>query len=78
MPIYYINKKTGKIEAKYTNCETMSTLFRNTELYERRETKEDLPLQTKVAVTVTPKKKPQYKSLVSKVKDYVKRRLHLS
>jgi len=54
MPIYYRNKKTGKIEAKYVGCDTLSSLFRNRELYERFESDKDLPLEVTPAPTPAP------------------------
>ena len=51
MPVYYRNKKTGEIEAKYVGCDTLSTVFRNEELYERFESPEDLPLEVVPAPT---------------------------
>ena len=57
MPTYYKNKKTGKIEAKYVNCDTNSSIFRNEELYERFESKENIPIKpmkTKEAHIETP------------------------
>jgi len=69
MPIYYRNKKTRKIEAKYVDCDTQSSLFRNRELYERFVSDQDLPLEVTPVPTPAPapaaappaKKKPWYK-----------------
>lgn len=44
MSIYYRNRETGKIEAKYVGCDTQSSLFTDTKLYERIVTDKDLPL----------------------------------
>lgn len=49
MPIYYRNRKTRKIEAKYSGCDTKSSVFRNRELYERFESPKDLPLEVQPA-----------------------------
>ena len=64
MPVYYRNKKTGKIEGKFVGCDTMSTVFRNADLYERFESDKDLPLGVKPAPAPAPaeaKKKPRWK-----------------
>jgi hypothetical protein len=37
MYIYYRNKESGKIEARYTGCDTNSTVFRDESKYERFE-----------------------------------------
>ena len=56
--IYYRNKKTGKIEAKFVGCDTLSSVFRNEELYERFESSRDLPLDVQPAPTPPPPPKP--------------------
>lgn len=47
MQVYYRNKETGKIEAKYVNCDTNSTVFNNSNLYEKIETEENLLLEVR-------------------------------
>jgi len=61
MPTYYKNRKTGKIEAKYVNCDTSSSVFGNEKLYERFETQEDLPLD------VQPESEPQIPDPIIKI-----------
>ena len=58
MPVYYRNKKTGKIEARFVGCDTQSSLFRNKELYERFETDQDLPLEVEPGPTPAPLEGP--------------------
>lgn len=56
MLVYYRNRETDKIEAKYNKCDTNSTLFRNKELYERFVSEEDLPIEVTVAPSPPPPK----------------------
>ena len=58
MPVYYRNKETGKIEAKFVGCDTSSTVFRNKDLYERFESSRDLPLDVQPVPTPPPPTKP--------------------
>ena len=74
MPTYYRNKETGKIEAKYVGCDTQSAVFRNTELYERFESKENLPLEvTPTPEEVVPTPVQAEPKLVEKKKPWWKR-----
>lgn len=64
MPVYYRNRETGKIEAKFVGCDTQSTRFRDPELYERFESDQDLPLEVRPVPTPAPaekKEKPWWK-----------------
>lgn len=45
MTVYYRNKVTGKIEAKYVGCDTNSMKFRDETKYERFASIEDLPIE---------------------------------
>lgn len=54
MPTYYREKTTGKIAAKYTGCTTNSAVF-NSELYERFESEENLPMEIPVLEIPVPK-----------------------
>lgn len=45
MFVYYRNKASGKLEAKYQNCDTNSTKFCDSALYSRFLSKEDLSLE---------------------------------
>lgn len=40
MPVYYRNRETGLIEAKYVGCDTQSSRFRDKSLYERIESQD--------------------------------------
>ena len=51
MTVYYRNRETRKIEAKFVGCDTRSSVFRNADLYERFESDQDLPLGVKPAPT---------------------------
>ena len=72
MPVYYRNKETGKIEAKFVGCDTQSSVFRDKELYERFESDQDLPLEVVPAPTPAPlevpgppeKKKPLWRRIL--------------
>ena len=45
VPVYYRNRTTGKIEAKFVGCDTRSVKYRDEKLYERFVSEKDLPLE---------------------------------